>query len=136
MASAEESRPRMTISRALEMALLNRQARQPSVKILVSEGRVAGAEVFAAHDDIEEAERQARVTAERIMGEYPPPEQKQLERGKVSLTRNAKGETQIDFEGRWSVDQDLDEHAARFEALRGRFPLADGTATHDAPRAK
>ena len=130
--SAEEVRPRMTISRALEMALLNRQARQPSVKILVSEGRVVGAEVFAAHDDIEEAERQARIVAESIMSEYPPAPNGEPVYD-TELTRNAKGETQIKLS---SKHPDPLAVAAHYETLRGRYPLADGTATHDAPRTK
>lgn len=131
MSATENGKPpRMTISRALEMALLNRQARQPSVKIIIGKGRVVGAEVFSAHDDIEEAERQARVIAEQIMSEYPP-EPNGEPSYDTELTRNAKGETQIKLS---ATHPDPLAVADQYEALRGRYPLADGTATHDAPK--
>ena len=132
MSATENGRPpRMTISRALEMALLNRQARQPSVEIDVKDGKVVGGRAFAAHDDPDEAWRIAWVLTERIVAECDPTEQPTI--FDVELARNAKLDTQVKVSAKTAAPELV---ASEYETLRRRFPAADGTVTNDAPRAK
>lgn len=133
MAAAAEPRRRKSVSDFLEMALLARQSRQPSVKISVENGRVTGAEVYAAHNDIETAEQQARIVAERIMSQYPA-EPGTPEQHKVKTTRNAAGVTQIEMESRYSDDTELAAHFDRYDTARANYPLPSGKTTADGPR--
>lgn len=120
----------MTISRALEMALLHRASSRPQVSI----SRKAGEwdfEVRCVHDDPEEAEAQAMRIVARLTEQYPQPLSETVY--DAELTRNAKGETQIKLSAKTGEPEDV---AAVYERLRGRYPLADGTATHDAPKQR
>lgn len=105
-------------------------SRQNSVRLIVQANGDVLPEVTAVHDDLQEAERQAlevlRSLQRHLPAVTPPPDSL-----KVSLTRNAKGETQIDVEHK---GDDADTRAMNvYESLRARYPLADGKATHDAP---
>lgn len=87
---------------------------------------------------IEDAERKAREVYDRLRAEYPA---REGDEGVVELTRNAKGETQIEVQvkatdsGRvTSIDAAKDEATEAFKTLRGRFPLSDGTVGGGAVR--
>jgi hypothetical protein len=58
----------------------------------------------------------------------------------VKLTRNAKGETQIEVDVKTdasssaaTIDRAADKAETTYERLRRQYPLADGTATKDKP---
>lgn len=63
------------------------------------------------------------------------------DRSVVALTRNAKGETQIEVQVKASessrvssIDAAKDAATEAFKTLRGRFPLSDGTVGGGASR--
>jgi hypothetical protein len=127
---------RLTLSEIVEMSL----SKGPSKTSAVSLSRNAAGEtlievVVAARegDDaetIEDAERRAREVYDRLAGAYP---RCGHDGSSVTLSRNAKGETQIEVATRTS-DQDgtrtLTEIAETAEAtyttIRCRYPMANG----------
>lgn len=135
MSATENTTPRRyrmsdALADALTALATRGPSRQNSVRLTVQPNGDVLPEVTAVHDDLQEAERQALEVLRRVTralpGLTPPPDAL-----KVSLTRNAKGETQIDVEHK---GDDADTRAMGvYETLRARYPLADGKATHDAP---
>ena len=127
--SAPEQAPRKSYRQgeALKDALaaLNRAGARPSVRLDRKDGWTDWS-VYVPADSPTEAYEEAVRIADVLEGKYPPPPE-QPEQHKITLTRNAKGETQIAVEGRG----DVHEH---YETLRARYPLADGTVSADKPK--
>jgi hypothetical protein len=125
---------RMTLSQVLEH-LLTRSGTASTVTITENTRGETSFEVAARAETVEDAERQAVEVYERLHARFPASRDDTA--ASVALTRNAKGETQIATEhkrtgGPRALVHLLDNAAGDFEHLRARFPLADGTATHDA----
>ena len=115
------------------LAALNRAPSRPQVTISRDGNGNYSYDVRVTADAVGEAYDAAQGIANMLENIYPAADPAP-ERHKVSLTRNAKGETQIDLEGRYSDQADLEAVAAHYETLRARYPLADGKATHDQPK--
>lgn len=136
MAELTEAHKRMTLSRVVEM-LLNRGS---SDRSSVSIGRnPAGAIVFDVSvrtgDDgdvltVADAEAKALKVFERLQERFPlPPGHENAE---VTLTRNAKGETQIAVSaktgdtGYVTIADATHGVKTTYDGLRGKYPMADG----------
>jgi hypothetical protein len=133
----EHEKPkRLTHSQILEMLLLNRAAQRCQVTLSVQANGDVLAEVRAVADDVQDAEAAALAALARLRPILPSATA-MFEPGKVGLTRNAKGETQIDLEvksdGTRGLSGVADDAAEEYERLRARFPLANGTVSADAP---
>ena len=107
------------------IAALNRAGARASVRIERKAGLPDWA-VYVPADSPQEAFDEAIRLADELDAKYPLPDE-QPEPHKVTLTRNAKGETQIAVEGRG----DVPEH---YERLRVKYPLNDGTVSADKPK--
>jgi hypothetical protein len=135
---AEAPAKRLTLSEIVQQLLargasdrsfvqLTRNAKgetQVDVKVGVSEGSEVGT--------LAEAEAQARAIYDRLSAAYDVTEA--AEQGTVELSRNAKGETQVEVQLRTGETgpepHTLEEAAARaadtYGRLRRRFPMTDG----------
>lgn len=134
--SAPESPRKMTPTERLHdivtTALTQRAAMRPSVTISRDAAGGYSYDVRVAHDDPQEAWKQALALEALAAKKYPPVVV--APRDKASFTRNAKGETQMDFEA-----QGEDAYArveAMYQAGTARYPTANGTVTNDAPAEK
>jgi hypothetical protein len=125
MAEQNEKPRRMTMGQALELALTRNTGPRNEVQLYLSRDGEVQPKVTATHDDLHEAERMALESMRRLHEAFPAT--RESEPLKVELTRNAKGETQIKVAG------DSEEAMHLYETLRARYPLADGTVSHDAP---
>jgi len=135
---------RLSLSEILQL-VLTRQVAEPSAITLLR--NAAGETVIEvkvkAHEDgglaaVEEAAEHAVDIYEQLRVHYPYASD--VDDAAVKLTRNAKGETQIDVEVKTDAASaattiDLAEAKAQatYERLRRQYPLADGTATKDKP---
>ena len=108
------------------LAALNRAGARPSVRLDRKDGWTDWS-VYVPADSPQEAYDEAVRIADVLDEKYPAPPERP-EAHKITLTRNAKGETQIAVEGRG----DVHDH---YETLRARYPLADGTVSADKPKA-
>lgn len=136
----ESERPkRLSLSQIVEL-LLTRPARDGS---RVSLSRSASGEVVIdvtaqARDgeSVEDAERMAREVFERLRMKYPRRDTSH-ENGEVSLTRNAKGETQITVtaktgEGRFAKLATLEAETRKvYDTARMKYPMADGRTARE-----
>jgi hypothetical protein len=144
MTRQPEQPKRLALSEILRL-VLTRQTSEPSAVTL---SRNAAGEtlievkVKAAEDDgvaaIELAANQAAELYDQLRGQYPSTHA--ADDSAVKLTRNAKGETQIEVETKTDPHGEtpsLELAEARtmqsYERLRRQYPLADGTATKDKP---
>jgi hypothetical protein len=118
---------RMTMGQALELALTRNTGPRNEVQLTLTRDGEVQPKVTATHDDLHEAERLALDSMRRLREAFTPaaPE---LEPLKVEITRNAKGETQLKVAG------DADRAIEWYEWARARYPLIDGTVSHDAPK--
>lgn len=128
---------RLSLSQILEMVLtrasdhstvtLSRNAKgETQIDVQIRTG---------SQDDIttvEQAEQAARAIYNRLRDEYPLPVKG--DEGEITLTRNAKGDTQIAVELKTgtteetlTIEQARDRASDVYEQLRGRWPAADGT---------
>ena len=107
------------------LAALNRAGARPSVKVERKSGLTDFAVYVPADSPTEAYDEAMRIVA--LLEEAFPLPDEQPEPHKITLTRNAKGETQIAVEGRG----DVPEH---YERLRAQYPLADGTVSADKPK--
>lgn len=85
---------------------------------------------------VEDAERKAREVYDRLVAAYPLPDAP--DEAMVELTRNAKGETQIEVQvrandatGIRSLDEAKDAAGEAFATLRTRFPMTHGAVAGD-----
>lgn len=131
----ETERPkRLSLSQIVEL-LLTRPTRDRS---LVSLSRNAAGEVVidvTAHagegETLEDAERNAVEAFERLSAQYARRDAAH-ENGEVTLTRNAKGETQIAVsaktgEGKLKTLAALEAETRKvYDATRMKYPMADG----------
>jgi hypothetical protein len=133
------SRPkRLTLSEIVEMTLAKGGASKASA---VSLSRNAAGqtliEVTVATGDgddaatIEDAERRAGQVYARLLEAYPmlPAH----DNSALTLSRNAKGETQVEVTTRTSetlttVDDLADKAAEVYDRMRGAYPMANGTS--------
>lgn len=142
MSSAEtppvERPKRLSLSQILEL-VLTRGASERSVVGLTRNAagetqidvRVStGTDGEAA--TIEDAERKALEVYERLVAKYPP--RTGHENATVELTRNAKGETQIEVSlrttdgGARTADAATIQAMAIYDTVRGRYPMSDGNS--------
>ena len=119
---------RMTISRALEMALTRNTGPRNEVSLTLDRDGNVSPRVTATHDDLNEAERAALASMERVQEKYPRQANGHAPELSIKLSRNAKGETQIEVSGEGAAVVE------EYERLRARYPLSDGTVSHDAPK--
>jgi hypothetical protein len=81
---------------------------------------------------VEDAEQRAREVYDRLETAYPS--RGGHENASTSLTRNAKGETQIEVtirpgdHGTRTLPGVVENAAAEYDRLRGKYPMADGTS--------
>lgn len=108
---------------------LSRNAKgETQIEVTVRTGDSAGIET------VEQAEQAARESYDRLRDEYPLPDANGG--GAVTLSRNAKGETQIEVVARTSdlpgtsAELDTAYTTARrlFDNCRSRYPMSDGYA--------
>jgi hypothetical protein len=135
---------RLSLSEILQL-VLTRQVTEPSSVTLTrnASGETVIEVKVKAHEDgglaaVEEAAEHATDIYEQLRVHYPYA--KDVDDGAVKLTRNAKGETQIDVEVKTDAVSQADtielaasKAEATYERLRRQYPLADGTTTKDKP---
>jgi hypothetical protein len=142
MTSQPERTQRLSLSEILRL-VLTRQVNEPSSVTLTrnaSGETLIEVKVKAAEDGGAEAIEQAKDQAVELYRElrHQHPAGEGADDGVVKLTRNAKGETQIDVEIKTdmrsealSIEQAATKAETTYERLRRQYPLADGTATKD-----
>lgn len=137
MTEVEERPKRLSLSQIVEM-LLTRSSTERSVVTLTrnASGETQIEVTVRTGDDgetvtVEDAEEKARSVYERLRQSYPVASGH--DNAVVELTRNAKGETQIEVQVRTSAGGRLetiqaarDEVTSVFGSLRSRFPLSFG----------
>lgn len=134
---------RLTLSQILELVLNRDRSAHSSVTLTAGARGETHIEVQVRTTDsdelatVEAAEAKAREVYDRLRAVYVTPAGS--ESATVSLTRNAKGDTQIDVQVRTADAGDVQtveaaEAKARdsFERLRGKYPLAGGMAGKEA----
>lgn len=128
---------RLSLSEILEMVLTRHAGERSAVTLTRNAGgeTLIEVKVRTGDDDgavqtIEDAERKARETFARLAEQYPA--SVGHENAAVSLTRNAKGETQVDVtmrtseSGYRSVDEIEEKIVHVYDTARMRYPMADG----------
>jgi hypothetical protein len=138
---------RLTLSQIVEQLLTRGGGERSSVTLTRNATGETQIEVKVRTGDdsdvttVEDAERKAVEVYGRLRDDFPA--RPGHDGSSVSLTRNAKGETQIDVEVKTSengsaatVEQAAEVAATEYEKLRGRYPLASGYvgATGEAKR--
>jgi hypothetical protein len=144
---SELERPkRLSLSQIVEMLLSRHAGERSSVKLSRSASGDTHIEVAVRTGDdsetqtVEQAETKAVEVYDRLLELYPPSEAP--EDGSVTLTRNAKGETQIAVDVKTSplgapTVLDAEQQATEiYERERARFPLADGHVGAQPKRGK
>jgi hypothetical protein len=130
---AETERPkRLSLSQILEMMLSRPTRTHPSVTLTYT---TSGAVTWSIDSPVEEGETVA-AAAERIaavhdglLDRYPP--SAEHDAAEVTLTRNAKGDTQIAVSAKTTPEtQTVDEVVAKvrkvYDATRAQYPMPDG----------
>lgn len=142
MKGQPERPQRLSLSETLRL-VLTRPATEPSSVTLTRNAAgetLIEVKVKAAEDGgldaVELAGKQAAELYEQLRVQYPATEA--ADDASIKLSRNAKGETQIEVEtktDRHGLTPLMDEAEAKattaYERLRRQYPLADGTATKD-----
>lgn len=137
-AAAPERRRRLTVSEILELVLTRGTPKRSGVTLTRNASGETQIEVTVTTGGdgeaatLEAAEAQAQAVYDRLSLVYP---QKPAHDGaSVTLTRNAKGETQVSIdcksgarEGCATVAELAVTTAEAYDTLRGRYPMADGT---------
>jgi len=122
---------RLTLSNILRM-MITRPAMQSSVMIARSPSGQTHFEVTVVPDDtttVREAEAQAVSIFDRLQVSYPS--SVESDNTTVSLSRNAKGETQIEVTLRANdrmptIDDVADETVRVYDRMRAGYPMANG----------
>jgi hypothetical protein len=127
---------RLSLSAILEMMLTRPSSERSAVTLSRNSSGETLIEVTVRTGDdgdvltAEDAERKAQEVYDRLRASYPA--QDGHDNAEVALTRNAKGETQIAIEMKTSAagESSLDTTATRtreaYDALRMKYPMADG----------
>lgn len=116
---------RMTLSQVVEL-LLTRTPTQASVTISRNAKGDTLLEVVGRGDTAEEASVQAEHEYDRLAKKYAPPSNGSSG-ATVTLTRNAKGETQIGVEVKDDDPAQAEKVSHKvFESTRRKFPLSSG----------
>jgi len=126
---------RLTLSEIVEMSLAKGGGKSSSVSLSRNASGETLIEVTVATSDdadattIEDAERRASEVYARLVAAYPPPGAH--DNSALTLTRNAKGETQVEITTRTSENQPtVDALSAKaeevYDRMRRRYPMANG----------
>jgi hypothetical protein len=126
--SAETPRPSYRQGQALKDALaaLNRAPSRPTVTISRDGNGNYSYDVRVPADDPQLALAQAMEIEAQLFIQYPPDDEGSLYTSKISATRNAKGETQLDVEVKSETagpQHVADAVAQTYDALREQYPL-------------
>jgi uncharacterized protein YxeA len=131
-----EKPKRLSLSQILEHMLTRGGAERSAVTLTrnATGGTQIEVKVRTGEDgeivSVEDAERKAAEVYERLQSQYPA--EGSHENAEVTLTRNAKGETQIDTKIKTSGDgvttiAEAEAQASEvFERLRVKYPLSNG----------
>jgi hypothetical protein len=133
--SAVETPRRLTLSQIVEMLLTRHAGERSSVSLTrTATGDTAIDVKVRTGDDgetqtVEDAEHKAREVFDRLASVYPP--RTATPAGEVTLTRNAKGETQVSVELKTSDEApsvgEVGATAQReYDRLRMKYPMANG----------
>lgn len=134
--TAEDRPKRLSLSQVLEM-VLTRAGDRSSVTLARNAGGETLIEVKVRTGDedngivtVDDAERKAQEVYARLAELYPPAVGH--DSSQMSLTRNAKGETQVDVTiksgelGYRSIDEIADKIVTAYDKARMKYPMADG----------
>lgn len=137
MTEQPERPKRLTLSQIVEQLLARGGGERSAVTLTRNATGETQIEVKVRTGDdgdvatVEDAERKAGEVYERLQAAYPA--RPGHDGSSVSLTRNAKGETQIDVAVKTSetgsattVERAAEIAATEYETLRARYPLASG----------
>lgn len=137
MTEQPERPKRLTLSQIVEQLLARGGGERSSVTLVRNATGETQIEVKVRTGDdgelatVEDAERKAAEVYERLRAAYPA--RPRDDGSSVSLSRNAKGETQIDVAVKTSengsaptVERAAEVAASEYETLRARYPLASG----------
>ena len=122
----------MTLSDVLELVLTRSSRTRPSVTLARTAAGVTTWSVDITADEgesVEDAERRAAMIHDRLMAKYPAPGSH--DDAEVTLTRNAKGETQIvvsakTTDGDPSIDALEKKVRKVYDQTRAKYPMLDG----------
>lgn len=134
MSSLEQPR-RMTLSAIVELLLTRHDRERSSVSLTRAPNGETVIDVKVRTGDdpdtltVEDAERKAVAVYDRLAKLYAPPAEHDT--ASVSLTRNAKGETQISVDLKTGENERTVGEAGaaaqrEYDRLRARYPMADG----------
>lgn len=116
----EVTRPkRLSLSEILEMVLTRHAGERSSVSITRTASGEVSLDVKVSAENVEDAGATAEAEYERLAALYPRSEQ--ATEPTVSLTRNAKGDTQVDVKG-----AGYDDTKAVYDKARAAYPMANG----------
>lgn len=115
----EPARPkRLSLSEILEMVLTRQTERSTVALSRTSSGDVV-IDVKVSAESVAQAGEQAQAELERLEALYP--RTVATHEPTISLTRNAKGETQIDVKS-----TGVDRTIAEYDKARAKYPMANG----------
>ena len=128
---------RLSMSEILAMTLAKGAAKRSSVTLTRSASGDVQIEVVVSTDDhsvmtIEDAETMAQIVFDRLTVSYPHAADR--EQASVALSRNAKGETQVEVSARTgsqttrTLETLTDVVVTTYDKVRARFPMANGTS--------
>jgi hypothetical protein len=126
---------RLTLSEIVEMSLSKSGGKSSAVSLSRNASGETLIEVTVATSDdadtatIEDAERGAHEVYARLVAAYPP--LGAHDNSALTLTRNAKGETQVEVTTRTSetlptVDALADKGSEVYDRMRCKYPMANG----------
>jgi len=133
---AAERPKRLTLSQIVEMLLTRTARERSSISLRRSVSGETQIEVNVRTGDdsevvtVEDAERKAREVYDRLREQYPP--RNGHEHSEVTLTRNAKGETQVSIsmkssdEGPPSLEAATEQVRDAYDKLRMKYPMTEG----------
>ena len=124
---------RLSLSEILEL-VLTRRGEKSSVTLTRASYDYTHIEVSVRTGDdetVEDAERRAREVYDRLSLAYPA---RPHDNSAVTLTRNAKGETQVDVSikssgnGAATIEDAETKAVDVYDRMRGAYPMANGTS--------
>lgn len=132
-ATPEQHAKRLSMSQILEMVLSRGGGDRSAVTIGRSPSGIPYFEVVARTgegESVEDAEQRARAVYERLGADYAVPQAH--DNADLTLTRNAKGETQVAISAKTSpvgiakLDELLEVLQQAYDSARMSYPMADG----------